>query len=169
MRRRTAAAAIAFSMASGVVPFGVAHAGSTTASFGVRLTIVPATSAASDRQQQPTDPLAGGTWQAVSGPWPGTMHFDAVSRIVHIALIGAQPVDAAYSYALQPPAASGPAGPSGRLHIQRANGLTADFVFTVAGGGTELAINFERTGAKARFVHAAVKAEPDDARSPQSS
>lgn len=166
MRRRTTAAAIAFSMASAVAPFGVAHAGSTTASFGVRLTIVSPAGAASAQQPQSADPLAGGTWQAVSGPWPGTMYFDALSRIVHIALIGAQPVDAAYSYALQPHAESGQAGPSGRLHIQRANGLTADFVFTVAGGGTELAIDFERTGAKARFVRAAVKAGQDDARSP---
>jgi hypothetical protein len=50
------------------------------------------------------DPLAGDTWHAdaQAGTWPGTLVFDSAKKNVTLAPVGAQPMDAAYTYTVKP-------------------------------------------------------------------
>ena len=50
------------------------------------------------------DPLAGDTWHAdaQAGTWPGTLVFDSVKKSVTLAPVGAQPMDAGYTYTVKP-------------------------------------------------------------------
>lgn len=50
------------------------------------------------------DPLAGDTWHADAnaGTWPGTLVFDGTKKHVTLSPVGAQPMDATYTYTVKP-------------------------------------------------------------------
>lgn len=134
----TAAAVAALAAGFALAPVAEAHAGSAHATFGISITILPADSGA---LEQPINPFASGTWQAVGGPWHGIMRFDGKTRAAHFAFVGAHPVDASYSYTFAHDAPDGEAtGLRGRLHIRRANGLAADAVFVFSKDGKNLTL-----------------------------
>lgn len=129
----------------------VGEAGEATATFGVTLTIVPAQTPAA---AAPADPLAGGTWEALQGPWPGTMSFNSEARSVHIAPRGASPVDASYGYTFEEGQASDAQASvrRGRLHIKRTNGLEAELTFLLSKNGRILTLLFNGGAEAQRYV-----------------
>lgn len=48
------------------------------------------------------DPLAGDTWHADAGTWPGTLVFDGAKKTVVLSPTGASPMEATYTYTVKP-------------------------------------------------------------------
>lgn len=64
----------------------------------------PAVKPAASVLKTQQDPLAGDTWHADAnaGTWPGTLVFDGAKKHVTLSPVGAQPMDATYTYTVKP-------------------------------------------------------------------
>jgi hypothetical protein len=147
------------------VPIDAVQAAQASTTFGVGITILPADAQAS---LPPVDLFAASAWHAVDGPWPGTVRFDGRTHTVHLDLVGAQPVDAAYSYAVeQAPAGRHAAGQHGRLHIAPMNGLAIDLAFVLSNDGKNLTLVFERGAIAQHYVRMAPEDQVRERNLPQ--
>lgn len=49
------------------------------------------------------DLFAGDVWHAISPSWPGTLKFDAKTKVVKLEPVGAATIEAKYTYTVNPP------------------------------------------------------------------
>jgi hypothetical protein len=165
VRRLAAAGSAALAVGFTAVPIDAVQAAQVSTTFGVGITILPADAQAS---LPPVDLFAASAWHAVDGPWPGTVRFDGRTHTVHLDLVGAQPVDAAYSYAVeQAPAGRHAAGQHGRLHIAPMNGLAIDLAFVLSNDGKNLTLVFERGAIAQHYVRMAPEDQVRERNLPQ--
>lgn len=159
MRARVLAAALSIAFAAAYIH--AARAAQASATFSVGITILPAWSQAPRR---PVDPLAASTWHAADGPWPGNLRFDGKTHTVHLALEGAQPVDAAYSTVMEVTSTGDvDTGSRGRLHITPTKGPAVELAFRLSHDGRVLTLLFERSAIAQHYVRVAL---PERAREP---
>lgn len=76
------------------------------------------------------DPLAGDTWHAVGGTWPGTIVFNSGTKKVVLTPVGANAIEAEYSLSALSTKAN---TKSGRLMMKNAAGQVVEATFTLSG------------------------------------
>lgn len=137
---------------AGFVEFssGEALAGSASAQFQIGITILPA----GTKPVVAPDPLAGSTWNAIDGPWLGTLSFASHGRVVHVAMAGGKPEDVSYNL-IAAPASS--AGKRGELHIVPTGTPAASFFYSLSADGRTMTLIAARTGVRGHYVRAAAQ------------
>jgi len=84
------------------------------------------------------DPLAGDTWHAVDGTWPGTLVFDAAKKSVTLSPVGATPMQASYTYTVKPSMVS--KAVDGTLRMTNSAQQVSQSTFHIE--GTKLTLSF---------------------------
>lgn len=86
---------------------------------------------------QQADPLAGDTWHALNGTWPGTIVFDHAKKTVTLAPVGATPMQATYTYTVKPSTNENIV--EGTLRMTNSANQVSDSTFRIEGKALTLA------------------------------
>lgn len=104
------------------------------------------------------DPLAGDSWHAVTPSWPGTLVFDAKTKKVVLAPVGAEPMEATYSYTIKPATGAGKnqAIVEGTLRMTNKEGQVSDSTFSIK-NSKDLTLQFAGVQNQEKYVRLSAK------------
>lgn len=86
------------------------------------------------------DPFARDTWHAVNSSWPGTLKFDGATKKVKLEPVGANPMEAKYTYTVKPSSAKDKAVTEGTLTMTNELGQVSESDYRIK--GKELTLSF---------------------------
>lgn len=103
----------------------------------------------------PKDPLAGDTWHAMGSTWPGTIVFNSAKKTVTLAPVGADAMQATYTYTVKPTA--NPKVVEGTLRMTNSAKQVSNSTFRIV--GKELTLTYAGGPRPEQYVRMTPKEE----------